>query len=461
MIFMPPQHGKSELVSVRLPPFWFAHHPNLPVLLTSYASGYAESKSILARSVIESEEYVNLFPDIALAKVGNRADEWHIANPNDPRQPYKPYKGYLRATGVGGAITGHGVALGIIDDPVENWEQAQSPTYRKKTWEWYRTTFRTRIWENGSIVIIMTRWHKYDLAGMLLDEQAEDWEVYRIPALAESQEERDKNNEYLGLPTGQPDLLNRTPGEPLAPKLYSLGALQSLKKDVGVMGWSAEYQGVPRASEGNRFKYEWFEIIDRDKVPADALKYGVMIRYWDNAATQDGGCYTAGVLLCLYESIGYILDCVRGQWSSDNRNRVMKTTAALDRETYKGRVQIWFEKEGGSSGVDVAHATIKMLVGYPVHADNVTGDKDVRLMPFESQCEAGNIKLVKGKWNKEYIDEFLEIPNGSYRDQSDATSGAYNKAALGIQSAESWTTALKRRKKDKENDTTNDVQNPT
>ncbi|MCZ7546746.1 MAG: hypothetical protein M5R40_25935 [Anaerolineae bacterium] len=123
-----------------------------------------------------------------------------------------PYRGSLLAAGVGGPITGHGALLGIIDDPFENWAQAQSQTIRDHVWEWYRTTFRTRVWEEGAIVLVCTRWHADDLAGRLLQAQAEAWTVLRLPALAEDQATRDANDAYLGLPTGQPEPLGRAPG---------------------------------------------------------------------------------------------------------------------------------------------------------------------------------------------------------------------------------------------------------
>jgi phage terminase large subunit-like protein len=458
IILAPPQHGKSELVSVRLPVFWLSKNPDLPVILTSYAASLAESKSKQARALIESAEHKTLFPKVGLNPALRSVEQWGVAG----------HRGYMKVAGVGGPITGHGAGLGIIDDPFENWEQAQSENTRKVVWDWYQKTFRTRIWENGAIVMIMTRWHKDDLAGKLIEDQggytlppeafeAEDprpflpanadetWLVVRLPAMAETQEERDNNNEFLGLPVGEKDPLRRKPGVPLCPKRYSLFALQALKREVGSMGWAAEYQGVPRAGEGNRFKREWFTVVDQ--APAEAIQNGTLIRYWDNAATQDAGCYTAGVLLCLHNFIIYILDVVRGQWGSDARNAIMLNTTKIDGSMYNMRVMTWFEQEGGASGKDVALATVRLLAGYAAFGDPPTGSKDVRLMPFEGQAGVGNLRIIKGRWNRDYMEEFLAIPNGTYRDQADATSGAYNKAALGNPDAGAWIRAVKNRSK--------------
>jgi predicted phage terminase large subunit-like protein len=104
----------------------------------------------------------------------------------------------------------------------------------------------------------------------------------------------------------------------------------------------------------------------------------------------------------------------------------MRQTAQMDATRYNNAVQIVIEQEPGSSGVDAMNALIKLLAGFPVKADRPTGDKDVRLEPFAAQCEAGNVKLVRAAWNGAYIDEMTAIPNGKYRDQGDASSGAFN-----------------------------------
>lgn len=416
MIFAPPQHGKSELVSVRFPAYWLGRRPNDPVILASYGADLAYSKSRQARAIVESSEYIDLFPDLRTRRDSRAVDHWELQS---------PARGGMLAAGVGGPITGHGARLGVIDDPFENWEQAQSQTIRDKVWEWWRTTYRTRIWEDGCIILIMTRWHEDDLAGRLLAEQGGQWTVLRLPAVAETQAERDTNNQRLGLPTGCPDPLGRAPGDPLCPQRYSKEALEALQKDVGSLGWTAEYQGAPRLPEGNRFRRAWFPIVDA------APHYAQRIRYWDKAGTADAGAYTSGVLVARSaDGITYIEDVVRGQWSSGERNRVMKQTADLDRQTYDNAVVIWHEQEPGSGGKESAEATNRDLAAYPVFADKVTGSKDVRIEPFAAQAEAGNVRLVRGKWNGAYIDELCAIPNGRYRDQADATAGAFNHLAL-------------------------------
>lgn len=416
MVFAPPQHGKSELVSVRLPAFWLGKRPDEPVILSSYGADLALSKSRQARDIVEGHAYRALFGDLAPV-------EEPVATRQDSRSVHRwqlghPHRGSMLAVGVGGPITGHGARLGVIDDPFENWEQAQSQTYRDRVWDWWRGTFRTRIWEGGAVVLIMTRWHEDDLAGRLLSEQAEDWTVLRLPALAENQEERDENHRHMGLAAGLPDPLGRQAGDALSPGRYSAGELRNIQRDTGSMVFQAEYQGAPRALEGAMFKRAWFPITDA--VASTTWR----VRYWDKAATAGGGAYSSGVRLAIAPSgTVTVEDVARGQWSTQERRQVMRQTAELDGQ----QVVIGIEQEPGSSGVDSVQDEIRLLAGWPVFADRPSGDKNVRLMPFQAQAEAGNVRLMRGAWNQAYLDELTAIPNGRYRDQGDATAGAYNR----------------------------------
>jgi predicted phage terminase large subunit-like protein len=420
MIFAPPQHGKSELASVRFPAKWLGERSDEPIILSSYAANLAHDKSWQIREIIESREYKALYGELSpldepvKTHDDRRAvDEWKLA---------APHRGGIRAAGVGGGLSGHPAALAIIDDPFKDWAEAQSPTIRRKVMEWYQSVLRVRVWELGAILIIMTRWHEQDLAGQLLKGQAHKWEVLRFPAIAESQDERDKNNEYIGLPTGLPDPLGRKEGEPLAPNRFSKEALTEIKEDVGTMVWSAEYGQVPRPLEGNRFKRAWFEIL------GDFPRAAKLVRYWDKGGTAGGGAFTAGVLIARHDGFTYIVDVVRGQWSSYEREETIKQTAELDRGRF-GYVKNYIEQEPGSGGKESAESTIRNLAGFAIERDLPSGDKDVRLEPFAAQAEARNVFLIRGAWNHDWVEEMAAIPNGTYRDQADATAGAFNKLA--------------------------------
>lgn len=420
MIFAPPQHGKSRL-AIEAAAMWLGKRPDDPVAYASYGADLAISHSREVRDVVESPEYRALFGDLSFKEVPVKTrDDSRAVN---YWQLQAPHRGAFWAGGVNGPITGRGFLLGIIDDPFKDWADAQSPTSRQKVWDWWRGTFRHRIREGGAIVIIMTRWHEDDLCGRILAEQGDEWTVLRLPAEAETQEVRDQNNRFLYLPVGLPDPLGRKPGEPLAPLRFSREALEEFKRDLGSVVWGALYQGVPRPLEGSRFKREWFSHFV-DAVPKEAKR----VRYWDKAGTEDGGAFTAGVLVAVHRGLVYIEDVVKGQWSAMEREDIIRQTAELDAQKYgRSGVKIWLEQEPGSGGKESAEATIRRLAGFSVRKETVTGDKDVRLEPFAAQAEAGNLRLKRARWNQEYIEEFVALPNGTYRDQSDATAGAFNK----------------------------------
>ena len=187
---------------------------------------------------------------------------------------------------------------------------------------------------------------------------------------------------------------------------------------------------------GLMFDRSWFKLVDA--APRDALR----VRYWDKAATPGGGSWTAGILTALCpRGMIYIEDVVRGQWSYHKRDQVIEQTAEQDHRRYGGEVVIIAEQEGGSGGKEVMHQMITNLGRFPVQRDIVSGGaarvengvtlpgkaKITRAMPLAGQAEAGNVHLVRGKWNQDFIDELVAFPEQTQADQVDAASGGYNR----------------------------------
>lgn len=402
MIFMPPRHGKSLLVSRLFAAYYLIRHPERWVGLTSYAAALAFT---LSHSV--GEHYLAAGGKAPGARLG--AEHWETTA-----------GGGLWAAGVGGPITGRGFHLGIIDDPVKNAEEAASEVTRQRHKDWYRSTFYTREEPGGAIIIIQTRWHPDDLAGWLLaeedGEQPERWHVLSFPAI--------RGEQALPLPAScVPIRDDRLPGEALCPERYPLAKLEAIRARIGSYYWSALYQQEPRPPEGNMFQRAWLPLVDAAPVEA------VRVRYWDKAGTEGAGDFTAGVLMArTAEGIFYVENVVRGQWSAGNREKVIRQTAELDGHA----VGVWLEQEGGSGGKDSAEATVRNLVGYNARFAPVTGDKQVRAQPFAAQAEAGNVRLVRAPWNAAYIEELISFPYGRNDDQVDASSGAFNKLSAGF-----------------------------
>lgn len=405
MVFMPPRHGKSETVSRLFAAYYLLRHPDRWVGLNSYAAELAYTLSRNAR-----ENYVaggGLLKDDAYA-----VRHWETQA-----------GGGLWAAGVGGPITGKGMHLGIIDDSLKNAEEAASETIREKQKDWYRSTFYTRAEPKAAIVIIQTRWHEDDLSGWLLAEESsedsspERWHIVSMPAVAEKQRAT-----FPATCIVEPD--HRKLGQPLCPQRYTLDRLQRTQQRIGPYFWAALFQQHPAPREGGFFQRNWFPIVSA--LPAGCR----FVRYWDKAGTAGGGAYTAGVLIARSPDNRYfIADVVRGQWSAAERELAIVQTAHLDKGL-SDNVTIWVEQEPGSGGLESAQATIKRLAGFPAYKEPVTGSKETRAAPFSAQAEVGNVSLLAGDWNHAYLAELAAFPHGAYKDQVDASSGAFNKLAL-------------------------------
>lgn len=353
--------------------------------------------------IIETDRYGLVFPDVRLA---NKSDKHHTRTQD--LFEIVGHKGAYRAAGVGGGITGMGADIGVIDDPVKDAEQAGSKTYRDKVWEWYTTTFYTRLSPKSGVLLCMTRWHEDDLAGRLLkaseDGEGDQWEVIDYPAITEKDEK------------------HRKKGEALHPERFPIERLKKIKQAVGGRSWNALYQGRPTSAVGGVFKTEMLQKVD-------ALPAGVItrkVRAWDLAATKDGGDYTAGVLMGKgSDDRYYILDVVRGQYSSLEVENILKATAS--RDGYD--VEISLPQDPGQAGKGQAQSLVGKLAGFVAKASRVTGDKVTRASAFAAQVEAGNVVLLKGAENQAFIDELRDFPLGRHDDQVDAASDAFNDLA--------------------------------
>lgn len=173
------------------------------------------------------------------------------------------------------------------------------------------------------------------------------------------------------------------------------------------------------------FERKWFEIVDA--APVEAKR----VRSWDKAGTEDGGCYTVGVLMSATKSgLYYVEHVIREQLSAMGRNNLIKQTTEADAARFPTNYEVVIEQEPGSGGKESAEYTIRQLAGHKVFADRPSGDKVERAQPMAVQAEAGNVKLVKAAWNSLYLDELVSFPEGKFADQVDASSAAFNRLAL-------------------------------
>lgn len=248
IIEAPVRHGKSELVCRHTPAWWLGRHPEHQVMLASYEAMIARSWGRKARD--ELAEHGAAVFGVVPSSTPAAAEWWTVEG----------HEGVMVTAGVGGALTGKGADLLIIDDPVKNAEEAQSTVQREKVWDWWRSTARSRLQPGGRVIIVMARWHEDDLVGRLLAADDEEWTVLRLPALAEAD-----------------DPLGRPPGAPLCPEMFDLAALEGTRRALGSYWFAALLQQAPAPPEGLLFHRADF-------------------RYWREAAAEGARFYVLGAL---------------------------------------------------------------------------------------------------------------------------------------------------------------------
>jgi hypothetical protein len=239
MVFMPPRHGKSELVSRWFPAWLMLNFPDWRVMLASYEASFASSWGKKARDIFEFwASYIGLRVDPSKG-----ASEWWEVQRRIANQQWRNTGGAMYSVGVGGGLTGKGGNVVIIDDPIKNAEESMSMTMRQKSFDWYLSTLSTRAEPDGATIIVQTRWHDDDLSGRILKEASqigEDWKVISLPALA-----------------GENDPLNRNVGEALWPERYDEPTLRKTEEKIGPYWFSALYQQSPIPEGKSIFQPQW------------------------------------------------------------------------------------------------------------------------------------------------------------------------------------------------------------
>jgi predicted phage terminase large subunit-like protein len=391
MVLCPPQHGKSELVTVRYPVWRLEFDPRLRVIVSAYNQTYVDKLARKIRRIALARGCFRFASD-RLA-----ASEWELVA-----------GGGLLAVGIGGGVTGNPAELAIIDDPIKGREDAESEIQREKVWEWYVDELSTRIQQDGQKLLVLTPWHEDDLRGRILNSpEAKHWTVVRLPAISE----------------GEGDPLGRTEGTPLCAERRSLEWLLD-QKALGERSFQALYQCNPTPREGSFFQVGRLLENLRGEVPT-IVRWS---RAWDLAASKGNGDFSVGVLMGLdRQGRFWIVDVTRGQWSPDERNERMRQTAKVDGES----VSIRLPQDPGQAGKEQAQALIRMLAGYMVKAVPVSGDKQVRADPLAAQLNAGNVLLLRAPWNAAFIEELRQFPSGRHDDAVDAAADAFNELTAG------------------------------
>jgi len=408
----PPQHGKTKGITVPYAAWRMLREPGLRVGVGAHTQKYAEKISGWIKKVVErgGGEFGAV----------SRKDEWELTNGST-----------FIARGVSASIAGESLDLFMIDDVFGSRQDADSVAIQEAVYEWYMDDITPRLQKRAALVAVNTRWGVGDLFGnVLASEDGPNWVYHRIPAIGETQEERDDVARREGQPVGVPDPVPRQPGEALCDARYPLAKLEQKRRIEGV-GFESLYQQNPIARGGGYFQREWFGI------PAPKTPDGKVtrVRYWDLARSRkDSACFTAGVLMAKVggkdDAVYYVEDVVRGRWMPAERNEVMLATAVADKKVPGFRCT-YFEEPTHDTAKESGQAIVRKLAGHTVIADRVTGSKEMRAEPLATAAKGGIVKVLAGAWTAAYLTEMESFPRGTYKDQVDSSSGAFNQLAAG------------------------------
>lgn len=375
-INMPPRHGKTETVTVRIPGYVLRQVSSANVLITGYNERFARRLSRKARTVAAES-------GIVVARDKSATDEWSVAG-----------GGVVMARGVGSPPTGVGFRDIVIDDPVRKREDAESATFREKVRDWYADDLMTRLEPGGGVILVMTRWHEDDLGQNVLETDPGAWHVLKLPAI-------DDAGAALWPERWPVDVLNRT-------------KRVMVRKD-GERSWEALYQQNPTPREGSLFKVTRLGFVDN--VP-DSLKSAVA---FDIAATEGAGDWTACAQVWT-DGERFYVDVRRVQAGPSGMMAFIQSQA----RARAGAMPVIVPQDPGAAGKALAQQLTQALAGLPVRRVAPTGSKETRATPFAAQVEAGNVVLVNGPDTKDFVEEMRQFPGGKHDDMVDAVSDAFN-----------------------------------
>lgn len=401
MVFMPPRHSKTYHCSERFPA-WFQGKSKgrAQIILTSYAAERAQDSSRKCRDLYVESTWPWL-GEITLKDDSTAVARWHTNK-----------GGVLMAAGVGGGITGFGAHLLVIDDPLKDRAEAESPTRRQEIWDWYTDVAKTRLMPNAVQLLMMTRWHDDDLAGRILNAPgAFRWTILSLPALA-----------IEPGPHDPPDLLGRQPGQALWPAFMNEAAIADMRETMSSASFSAMYQQNPVPAEGAIFKAEWFnnrydqsELYDKEGRAKQLLVIQSIDSAWKTGVKNDFSV----IATWGYDGKDiYLLDVWRAKVEYWDLRRIVVET--YNKFTPRPQVIYCEDTAAGLALVgELKRSTSLPIVSVPVGNEK----KEPRAERVTSLFETNRVRLPKdAPWLSAWIEEHLRFPSGSHDDQVDTTS---------------------------------------
>jgi predicted phage terminase large subunit-like protein len=390
IINMPPRHTKSEFASYLLPAYAMGHKPDTKIIQATHTGELAVRFGRKVRNLMDTEGYKSLFSNVALRADSKAAGRWDT-----------DHGGEYFAVGVGGAMTGRGANLLIIDDPHSE-QDALSELAMENAWEWYSSGPRQRLQPGGAIVVVMTRWNTKDLTARLIKAQtshnADRWEVIEFPAILPS-------------------------GNALWPSYWKLEELEGVKASLSAQKWNAQWQQQPTNDDGAILKREWWQRWPEEEPPL--VSY--IIQSYDTAyskkETADYSVITTWGVFVRDQDSGpsiILLNVTRGRWDFPELKRIAKEEYV---EWHPDNVLIEAKATGTTLQQELRRVGIPVTM-YSPGGRRAGQDKVSRANSIAPILESGMVWAPHTSWADELIEECAAFPNGDNDDMVDSTTQA-------------------------------------
>ena len=391
IINMPPRHTKSEFASYLFPAWYLGKFPHKKIIQTAHTAELATNFGRKVRNLVATPDYQALFPT-KLSSDSKAAGRWNTNKGGD----------YF-AIGVGGAVTGKGADVLIIDDPHSEQEAMQgNPAVFDRVYEWYSSGPRQRLQPGGSIIIVMTRWSKRDLTGQIINNSikrdGDEWEQIEFPALMPS-------------------------GKPLWSEFWSQKELEAIKNEIPVSKWEAQYQQNPTSEEGAIIKREMWKVWEKEDPPPCEF----IIQSWDTAFEKNNradysACTTWGVFYKT-DKDGFdaahiiLLDAFKDRLEFPE----LKQKA---HELYKEWNPDALIVEKKAAGAPLIYEMRRMGIPLQEYTPSKGSDKIARVNAISDLFASGFVWCPDRRWAEEVVEECASFPNGEHDDLVDSTSQA-------------------------------------